>query len=151
MPAELDLQNLARIPIFAAMEADARRMIAFSGETKLLRTGEVLFRKGDPSDCGYFILSGAIDLIGASSADEQAQTARAFSLIGEIAMISPTERAGTARVREAAGVLKISRSLFHRVLMDYPESAVSVRRFLAGRLKDFARQLELAKQQSFAS
>ena len=48
---EIDL--LAALPFFADFERDALKLIAFSADTRIVRTGDVLFRKGDPADAGF--------------------------------------------------------------------------------------------------
>ena len=58
MALDDDVRDLARLPLFQEIEPEALRLLAFSAETKILRLGDVLFRKGEPSDSGYFILSG---------------------------------------------------------------------------------------------
>lgn len=149
MSLEQDLRNLSRVPLFALLEPDARRLLAFSGETKLLRAGDVLFRKGEQSDGGYVVLSGSIALNAHARSDESEKIVEPYSLIGEIAVISQTERAVTAVAREPTAVLKISRSLFHRVLKEHPESAVRLRETIASRLKNFTNELDLARSSSF--
>ena len=63
MALEDDLRNLSRVPFFAALEPDARRLVAFSAETRILRAGDVLFRRGEPSDCAYVLMQGRLCLM----------------------------------------------------------------------------------------
>ena len=53
MTLDDDIDNLARIPLFSIFEPNALRMLALSTETRLLRAGDVLFRRGEMSDGGY--------------------------------------------------------------------------------------------------
>ena len=69
-----------------------------------------------------------------------------FTLIGELALISETERPMTAIARQPSTVLKIPRTLFHRVLRDYPASALNMRAMMGMRLEILMRELDkLAK------
>jgi CRP-like cAMP-binding protein len=53
-------EALKLIPLFDAMEPQALRSLVFGGETRLLRAGETLFRRGEASDCGFVLTSGSI-------------------------------------------------------------------------------------------
>ena len=146
MSLEQDIRNLSRIPIFAEVEPEALRLLAFAAETRILRTGEILFRKGDMSDGGYVILSGTMRL---ESGDDRGvgPLARTHALVGELALVTQTERPVSAIAHEPTTVLKISRQLFQRVLKEFPQSAVRLRATLEERLIAFTRGM--AQGQSF--
>ena len=59
----------------------------------------------------------------------------AGALLGETALIRDTTRPVTAVAQDPSTVLRISRTLFGRVLREHPDSAVRVQRFLAQRLR----------------
>ena len=149
MSLEQDLRNLSIVPLFAELEPEARRLLAFSAETRILRAGDVVFLKGEPSDGGYVVLSGSIALSLGNFGDRKEKVVLPFTLIGEIALISQTERTVTATAREPSAVLKISRSLFHRILKEFPESAVRIRGAIATRLRDFSIELEDSRRKIF--
>lgn len=142
MGLEDDIAKLARIPTFTHLEQDALRLLAFSAETKILRAGDVLFRRDEPSNGGFVVLTGSIAL---DASDEPgtgtARIVRAPGLVGEMALLAETKRPATAIAREPANVLRISRQLFHRVLAEYPRSADALRRSLAERLREFTSEL----------
>lgn len=142
MALEDDIRKLSRISLFRALETDALRLIAFGAEAKILRAGDLLFRKGDKSDAGYIVLSGSIALDEAGDGSPPSQVLRADSLIGEVALLVATERPVSAMAREPSTVLKISRQLFHRVLREYPESARRLRATLADDLRSLVQELE---------
>lgn len=142
MALEDDIRRLSRISLFRALETDALRLIAFGAETRILRAGDILFRKGDRSDAGFIVLSGSVALDAKSDGSPPAHVVRPESLIGEVALLVETERRATAMAREPSTVLKISRELFHRVLREYPESAKRLRAAMASELKSFVRDLE---------
>lgn len=137
-----DIGNLARIPLFAELEPEALRLLMVAGETRILRAGDVLFRRGESSDCGYIVLTGSLALDAADNGSPAVQIVGPNTLIGEIALISETERPVTALAREPSTVLKVPRSLFHRVLKEFPASANGVRQTIRTRLSDFTQKLE---------
>ena len=146
MSVENDIRNLSQIPMFGVLEDDARRQIAFSAETRILRASDILFRRGDRSDCGYVLTSGVVALDARDDGGAATLISTPFTLIGELALISETERPTTAIARQPSTVLKIPRTLFHRVLRDYPASALNMRAMMGMRLEILVRELDkLAK------
>ncbi len=141
MALDDDIRRLSRISILGAMEKDALRLLAFGAETKILRAGDVLFRRGDKSDAGYIVLTGAIALDDKGDGSPPSHVVRTDALIGETALLVDTERPATAMAREPSTVLKISRHLFHRVLGEYPQSAARVRAAMAEELRSLVREL----------
>jgi CRP-like cAMP-binding protein len=124
------------------MDPEALRRIAFGAETRILRTGDVLFRNGDKSDGGFIVLSGSVALDEKNDGTPPSHMIPPDTLIGETALLIETERAGTAIAREPSTVLRISRDLFRRVLRDDPQSAVRVRAIMAEELKTLVTQLQ---------
>ncbi len=150
MALEDDISKLALIPTFAPLEQDALRLIAFSAETKILRAGDVLFRRDEPSNGGFVVLSGSIALDATESGAGTARIVRAPALIGEAALLTQTTRPATAIAREPANLLRISRQLFHRVLGEYPRSADALRQALGARLRHFTSELGTVRQGALA-
>src|SRR5215218_6644121 len=62
MALEDDIATLSRAPLFSLMDYDALRLVAFAGEHRALRSGDMLFRKGDTSDGGFVVTKGAVAL-----------------------------------------------------------------------------------------
>lgn len=145
MGLEDDIARLAQIPTFAPLEQDALRLLAFSAETKVLRAGDVLFRRDDPSNGGFVLLTGSIALDASDTGAGTARIVRAPSLIGEAALLTQTTRPATAIAREPSSLLRISRQLFHRVLGEYPRSADDLRRSLGARLRQFTSELAMVR------
>jgi CRP-like cAMP-binding protein len=146
MGLEDDASKLLANPTLAALEPGALRLIAFSGETRILRPGDVLFRKNEASNGGYLVLSGSIALDASDQGASSARIVRPPALIGELALLTETLRPATAIAREPSSVLRISRQLFHRVLNEFPASAAYLRGSLAAKLKEFTGDLESVRR-----
>ena len=140
MSLESDLRELGRIPLFAAMEYEALRLIAFAGEARILRAGDIVFRKGDISDGGYVLLNGRLEL-ESPTAGRAHRAITPPMLVGELALITETERPGTLVARSPSSVLRISRDLFQRVLREFPRSARQTRDFVETRLAAYLRDI----------
>jgi len=141
MALESDVNKLCEIELFQSFEPEALRLFAFGAEMRLLRSGDTLFRRGEPSDGGYILMSGSIAIAIADDGRPSEKIVRPIALIGEVALMASTTRPATAIAREPTTVLKAPRALFHRVLEEYPITASRVRTFLAARLKDLAQLL----------
>jgi len=141
MSLDEDFRRLSRIPMFSALEPEALRLIAFSAETRILRAGDILFRRGETSDCGYIVLSGSIALDATAGGEPARLVIRRNGLVGDLALIIETGRPATAIAREPSTVLKVPRTLFHRVLQEFPRSAERIRLGMTERLSEFVDEL----------
>jgi CRP-like cAMP-binding protein len=141
MALDDDIRNLSRNSTFASFEPEALRLFAFSAETRVLRTGDVLFRRGDQADSGFVVLTGSIALSRKDNGSPAERIVGPQNLIGELALITETRRAVTAVAREPSSVLKISRVLFHRVLREFPKSAETLRQRMEKNLQGFVGEL----------
>lgn len=128
-----DIAILESVPLFRQLDRDALRLIAFAAEARSGQPGEVLFRRGETSDAGYVVMSGAVTV---ESAAGDRSIAPRGTLIGEMALLIDTERPVTAIVTEAAQLLKISRGVFRRVLEEYPEAADALRELISRRMEE---------------
>jgi CRP-like cAMP-binding protein len=142
MALDDDIGRLARTPPFDLLPRDALQLIAFAAERRRLAADERLFAEGDPADCGFVVVSGAI-LLRAGDADrERTRLVGPGALVGETAMIAEIARPSSATAVKASVVLCVSRQIFHRVLTEFPREAVKIRANLAARTRNLAERLE---------
>jgi CRP-like cAMP-binding protein len=146
MSLDRQMSALARIPVFAALEPEALRLIAFAAEPVKFGAGDVVFRNGENAEGGFLVISGSIMLDPGHGSMDDGKIIGAGALIGELAMLTPTIQPATAIARENSTGLKISRSLVRRVLEAFPESAVRVRQILQRQIRDFGGELERMRQ-----
>lgn len=124
MALDDDIALLARIPLFASLGAEPLRLLAFSAEARTLKAGDVLFKEGQAADGGYAVAEGSLVLTDTGGLAER--VAGPGALLGEVALIVETLRPATATAREPCQVLRIPRSLFRRVLTEFPDAAQRV-------------------------
>jgi CRP-like cAMP-binding protein len=124
MTIEDDIAFLEQVPTFSQLGFAALQIVAIGSETRHLEDGEVLFRAGETADSGYVIQEGALKLTrhDAKRADPSI-TLGPGALIGELALLTETIRPATAVAAEPTTVIRISRSLFRKVLEGFPEAA----------------------------
>ena len=130
MALEDDIRTLSETPLLDQLGRDAQRLIAFSADRVRLAEGDVLFREGEPADCGYVVATGALALSRAG-ADKRVGPA---TLVGELALIADVTRPATATATEPTECLRIARGLFARLFDEYPDLARNLHARLAQRL-----------------
>ena len=118
-----DIRLLSQVPLFRELEADQLRLLAFGAERRSIPVGQELFREGSPAECAFVVASGVFQLL---SADRPGNvkvntTAGPGTLLSELALVTMVERKFTAMAGEDSEVLRITRSLFHRLLEEYPQ------------------------------
>jgi CRP-like cAMP-binding protein len=134
MGIEDDISVLERVPTFSVLGRDALRILAIGAENRALSTGEVLFSVGDVADAGFIIQLGSIQLKeGPADGAGPAAIARVGTLLGEFALLTETTRPMTAIAVEPSKVLRISRTLFLKMLEGFPDAAVRLRSYIAAR------------------
>jgi CRP-like cAMP-binding protein len=147
MTIEDDIAILARVPTFAKLGFSALQIVAIGSESKLLAEGETLFRAGETTDAGYVIQEGSLKL----TTDDPRRpdpTSVAFgpgALIGELALITETVCSATAIAAEPTVVMRISRSLFRKVLEGFPDAARLMRDRFAERTRPVSDELSRAR------
>jgi CRP-like cAMP-binding protein len=147
MALEDDIAALSRAPLFGQLEMDAMRLIAFAAETRALKAGEVLFRKGERADGGYVVVRGTVALDAREDGSPAPFVAEPGALIGQTALFLRGIRPATATAREASSVMRISPTLVRRVLEEYPRAAGILHQALVRDLVSLSSGLERVRQQ----
>jgi CRP-like cAMP-binding protein len=139
-----DIALLSLVPLFADIDDDKLRLIAFGAERRRLSRGQQLFREGAPADCAYAIASGSFSLTRSQvdGSVEVVDTVGRGTLLSELAMISFVERKFTATAEEDSEVIRINRPLFRRMLEEYPEVAVVVEARIKDNLQTMIRNVQ---------
>lgn len=138
MSIEDDILFFEKTPMLRLLGRTALRIIALGAKSRAVASGEILFQKGEPADCGYLIQSGSFS-ISSKSGDEA--IAKAPALLGELAMIADGIRPATATAREDSAVVTIPRALFVKMLESYPDAAARLRDHLAVHAEQSMRDL----------
>ncbi|NIX75505.1 cyclic nucleotide-binding domain-containing protein [Microvirga terricola] len=152
MALEDDIAILASAPLFNLLDRDALRLVAFAAESRNLRAGDTLFRKGDRSDGGFVVAKGAIALDAQDDGSPAAFVAGPGAVIGKAALFARIERpaTATATARDATTVIRVSPSLMRRVLEEFPNAAAAMEQAMAEELTRLSRGLEQVRQKLIA-
>lgn len=150
MALDDDIAVLSKAPLFSMLERDALRLVAFASETRSLRAGDVLFRKGDRSDGGYVVSSGSLTLDSNEDGSSAPFIAGPSSLIGQAALFTRIARPATATAAEASTIIRVTPSLMRRVLEEFPDAAAAMQDAMAEELDRLTQGLERVRQKLIA-
>ena len=146
MSLEHDIAFFEQVPTFAVLGKPALRILAIGAETRHLQSGAVLFYAGELADGGYVVQEGSLLLEPNSPLEGEQFTAGPGSLVGELALLTDTVCAATAIAKGPTVVIRISRSLFRKMLEGYPAAAQKLRDMVAERVDGWTRELGGVKQ-----
>lgn len=147
MSLDSDIALLSQVPLFGGLNAEQVRLLAFSAVHRELRVDEVLFREGEEALSGFVVVSGEIAMSrGTGSRKKLLASCEPGSLIGEVALLVPTKRRGTAAATRLSDVMEINRALITRMLNEYPQVALRMRSALSERLTATVAELGKVKQ-----
>jgi CRP-like cAMP-binding protein len=142
MSIEDDIAFFEQAPTLALLGRQALRILAIGAESQRLQSGAVLFYAGDPADGGYIIQSGSLLLQPDRPTEGIGDiTAGPGTLLGELALLTDTVRPATATALESSIVMRISRSLFLKMLEGYPGGAAKLRDLMAKRVDQWTREI----------
>jgi CRP-like cAMP-binding protein len=140
MSIEDDVALLEQVPTLRLLGTTALRMLAIGSEQRDYASGDYLFNAGDAADAGYVVHRGAFRV-----EDGGAEViAGPGALIGELALIVAMQRPSSAVATERSTVIRVSRSLFQRVLESDPAAALRLRDELATRTSQLTADIVMA-------
>ena len=134
-----DTGVLAATPLFGELTDEQRKLVAFGARRRELRAGDVLHREGRAAEGATVVLRGTLELENEEGARDEAQAA---TLLDELALISRRSHEWTATAATDAVVLPVDRTLFRRLLEEFPDIATRVRTRIAERLAHLADEME---------
>jgi CRP-like cAMP-binding protein len=141
MSLDDDIAFFERVPILAALGKPALRILAIGAESRHLPSGSVLFYAGDLADAGYLLQGGSLMIEPGSPSDGSEFNVGPGTLLGELALLTDTVSTTTATAAEPCTVIRISRSLFLKMLEGYPVAAKKLRDMMALRIDSWTREL----------
>ena len=143
MSLETDIAILRQVRLFDELQTDQLRLLAFGAEHRRLKAGEFVFRESARADAGFVVASGEVALI--HGREETAQVLSRHgqgALLGELCLIAETTRPASAKAETDCELIRISRSLFRRMLEEYPDFAVALHERLREQLEKMLADIE---------
>ena len=122
------------IPLFKDLSRTEIHYLIMAGSLKKIEAGEVLFRKGDPSNSMYTIISGTMDVLDTvNDKDKDAcvgptserliNRMKAGDVLGEMGLLRSAPRSATVTACEPVELLPINWAMIKRLQWLYPPTA----------------------------
>ncbi len=130
-----EVELLRNIPLFANIAPSKLKLLAFTSERISYDADQVLFSQGEIGDAAFIIIDGEADItIDTPQGPITVATVGRNDIIGEIAILCDVPRTASVRAKDKLETLVISKDLFFRLIMEFPQIAVEIMRELAQRL-----------------
>jgi EmrB/QacA subfamily drug resistance transporter len=126
---------LARVPIFAGLDAPLREALAGRGQSVRIEAGDWLFREGQPGDAMYLVRAGRLEIVDERAGTVIRELGRGDAL-GELALLTTSPRSASVRAARASDLLAISCEDFGDVLTGSPAISLALNRTLGQQLRD---------------
>jgi CRP-like cAMP-binding protein len=130
-----DIAVLEQVPMLRALGRGPLRLIALGAETREVQAGDVLFRPGERIDCAYVIQDGVFQLSADPERPGKVIEVGSGTMLGEFALLAETAKPLCATAQTPCTVIRISRSMFLKILQDDANAAVRLRDYVAHRAR----------------
>jgi CRP-like cAMP-binding protein len=137
-----EVELLRNIPMFANIEPSKLKLLAFTSERMTFKSGDTLFKQGEPGDSAYVIIGGEANVIvDTPKGPLTVAKLKRNDIVGEIAILCDVPRTATVQAASKLEAMVIAKDLFFRLVMEFPQMAVEIMRELARRLDATNRKL----------
>jgi predicted acylesterase/phospholipase RssA/CRP-like cAMP-binding protein len=121
--------------LFAPADPAAIAQLQADTERVALRAGEVLFRRGDPGNAAYTVLSGRLRVIDDSVGERALNEIGAGEILGEMALLSAERRSATVLAVRDSLLARIPAAAFDRLIERQPAVLRPISAMLGERLR----------------
>ncbi|MCR4267417.1 cyclic nucleotide-binding domain-containing protein [Nitratireductor sp. ZSWI3] len=143
MALDDDIRVLSGVGLFEGFTREQLRLMAFGAESMTLGAGRDIYGEGATADCAFIIASGSVTLY--TERDEQRQVIERLgpgAILGELALITEGRRMTSAMTETETRLIRLSRSTFHRILEEFPETAMHLHKRIAANLQAMIARME---------
>ena len=144
MSASCDPQQLAGMPLFAALSRESLQRLAASLHSRSYPAGASVLLAEQPGEAVYFVLSGRVRVF-LEQADGSEVTIAFLGpgdVLGEMSAIDLPARCASATTVEASTLLWMDRPLFQQYLKNQPALTFNLVRQLTARLRKANEQIQ---------
>ena len=103
---------VARVPLFAKLDAMAVSRITNLLRSKVIPAGAVVTRRGEPADAMFFIAAGQVEV----EVEPEPVTLGEGDFFGELALLNETTRGATVRAIDQVRLLVLQVDDFHHLI-----------------------------------
>jgi CRP-like cAMP-binding protein len=145
MSVDQDITILEQVPMLRVLGRGILRTIAISAESRQVYPGEMLFAPHEKPDCAYVVQDGLFALSIDPENSHRVIEAGPGSMLGEFALLTEAARPLSAVAQQPSTVMRISRSMFMKILGDDADAAVRLRDYVARRTRQSVADLLVVK------
>ena len=123
------LQKLVQIPLCRGLTENEAATLLDISEERTARSGEVLFREGDPGDCLYFVLEGELTVTKEDPSGQPQPLANVGEgeVVGEMSLLgASSHRSATVTTLTNTHLLRLPASRFDRLLKSNNVAALKI-------------------------
>ncbi|MBX9453953.1 MAG: cyclic nucleotide-binding domain-containing protein [Mesorhizobium sp.] len=143
MALDDDIRILSGVSLFSGLSAEQLRLLAFGAEAVRFQAGREIYRETAPADCAYIVISGKVVLYRDHNGESVAVSRLGpGAILGELALIADSSRLTYAAAETDVEMIRLNRSLFRRILEEYPEAAADLHRRMLEDLQEFLKKIE---------
>lgn len=138
---------LRELPLFANLDINKLRFLAFTSDRKDYEPGELVVKQGDQGDAAFVVLSGEAEVVLENESGDETTlyVMGSGQVVGELAMLCDTPRSATVRARSALTALKLNREVFVEMARQDPYFSFEMTRDLGMRLLKTTAELNASK------
>ena len=135
-------EALAHVPLFAALDANERTVLAQQAEARRWEPQTRIFSRGDPGDC-FYVTEGKVEISVEATTGERRVlgTASAGEFFGELSLLDGGPRSADATALEATQAVEIDRADLAELFRLHPSAALDVLSVTGRRLRETNRAL----------
>ena len=129
---------LRKVDFLAPLSDEELTAVARGAEYLRKEGGEAIFKKGDPGETFYVVVSGQVSLL--AEGGRVVETVKPGGFFGEIALLTGEPRLTSAQAASPCELACVGREDFRGVVMANPAMALEMSRILGQRLAKMAQQ-----------
>jgi predicted acylesterase/phospholipase RssA/CRP-like cAMP-binding protein len=122
--------------LFGSADPAALAELQADAEWVALRGGDILFRRGDPGNAAYTVLSGRLRVIDDTAGERALNEIGAGEILGEMALLSAERRSATVLAVRDSLLARLPAAAFHRLIERQPAALRRISALLSQRLRN---------------
>jgi CRP/FNR family transcriptional regulator, cyclic AMP receptor protein len=124
----VDPTFLANISLFQQLDDDERGVLASAMLERPVKTGEVLFKAGDPGDSMFIVKTGKVELFVKDKAGQKIvlHVSEPGEFFGELSLLDGGSRTATGNVVEDGQLLVLDREDLQQLFRKRPDAALDM-------------------------
>lgn len=135
---------LANIPLFAGIDSNQLKLLAFHSQPMEFKTGENLITQGEQGVAAYVILDGQVKILLEGDNEIVLAERGEHTLLGELSLLSDSATTATVRAETKVTALQIKKEMFIELLESDAMVASHVARVISDKLVESMQLLSKA-------